>query len=169
MEYKWYWHAESECYVVMDSDDEKSQAQIAQHDLMELGPATMSAQVEAARLHDRLKESSEKKKPNFHRKYKDILDVENLTLLHISNQFRFLPEAPTEADVIYCFYSKGKKIMEFKDLVKFFGEDKAYRLTSAIYSLIEAKHLSVEVSEKDEENTRYDGIEFTGKDKISLA
>jgi hypothetical protein len=79
--------------------------------------------------------------------YGEIINIENLTIRHLTDIYTKLPDAPTKADIVYHFFVKNKKSISFLDLNKVFVNKE--KLIETLESLIKESYMSSSISLND--------------------
>jgi hypothetical protein len=74
---------------------------------------------------------------DYFKRYKQIIDLEDLKIKFLINQYKLLSDFPEPDDLLYTFYVKNKKSISFEEFVKNFELSNNDKLNSSLSKLVE--------------------------------
>lgn len=77
-------------------------------------------------------------------KYKSLIDLNDLKIKFLINQYKFMPNSPDLDDILYCFFEKNKKSLVVEEIVKFFGVINQDKLNYNLGKLVDLDFLILE-------------------------
>lgn len=79
-------------------------------------------------------------------KYKEVIDLKDLKIKHISGIYKQLPNSPNADDILYFFFVSNKKSIAGEDLLKHFGDEKLFDIQHSLEFLKENNYIKEEIN-----------------------